>query len=144
MKRIQYLSLLIAVFVSSSIYILFRSSSLRFFKWINKFRLLKTVEDFREGTSQLKEMLPNWILYSLPDGLWIFSYTTLILLIWNNTITKINIIWLVVLFTMIVIHELGQLCNIFKGTFDISDLVFYIAFAIVPFVLFKRIIIYRI
>ncbi|RUA19199.1 MAG: hypothetical protein DSY83_00790 [Flavobacteriia bacterium] len=46
----------------------------------------------RKGTVQLNVRIADWVLFSLPDGLWIFSYVGLILPIRKNSILRNNII----------------------------------------------------
>jgi hypothetical protein len=50
------------------------------FEWFDSVGLLKFICRMRIETTFL---LPNWVEYSLPDGLWIFSYSLYIGSIWN-------------------------------------------------------------
>lgn len=68
----------------------------------------------------------NFITYSLPDGLWLYSFATTIVIIWNGSINKKNIVWISFLAGIALIGELGQFVGIIKGTFDIYDLLAYL------------------
>ncbi len=67
--------------------------------------------------------LPHWMLYNLPDGLWLFSLLQALALLWKNDPEK-NM-WLLVGTLMAIVHEVGQWSGMLPGTFDILDLVMY-------------------
>jgi len=112
------------------IYILFRSEKLIMFRWLDF--LSFSFQNIRALTLGFRNYLPDWFIFSLPDGLWIFSYMSLVLLIWKNKINYRNIIWIVIIPLLVVASEIGQLMNIIQGTFDYNDIVFYIMGAILP------------
>ena len=111
MKKQLFFGHVLTLIIGGLIYILFRTDSLVMFKWFAALSLDKPIEYLRDSTLTVKNHLPDWFLFSLPDGLWIFSYIT---------------------------FELGQLFNIVPGTFDAIDLIFYIAGAVFPLVFFKN------
>jgi hypothetical protein len=63
------------------------------FKWFQNLGIGNEINEIRKLTIPLSKSLPDWILYSLPDGLWVFSYMALMLFIWNRNITAQNILW---------------------------------------------------
>jgi hypothetical protein len=83
--------------------------------------------------------LPNWFLFSLPDGLFLFSYVSLMLAIWNKEVARSGIFWVSSIPVLIILSELGQLFLVVPGTFDIVDLLFYVAGTCIPFFLFHQI-----
>tara|TARA_B100000795_G_scaffold216277_1_gene170160 strand:+ start:431 stop:805 length:375 start_codon:yes stop_codon:yes gene_type:complete len=85
---------------------------------------------------KIYDNLPDWFLYSLPDGIWLFSYLSVLLLIWDNKISKHNIHWVLLIPSIAIFSEIGQLFEIVSGTFDITDLVFYLAGTILPILIF--------
>lgn len=89
-------------------------------------------------TLTAKNSLPDWFLFSLPDGLWIFSYTSLVLLIWRNKINRENFFWIAIIPILIILSELGQLFNIVPGTFDLIDVLLYSLGAILPILIFTE------
>lgn len=120
------------------IYISFRVDSLMMFKWFENFSLRKPIDSLREMTLVHKSLLPDWMLYSLPDGLWVFSYVSLILLLWGNKLSSFNIIWIFLMPIFAIASEVGQLLSLIPGTFDIIDLIFYILGTIIPLIIYNK------
>lgn len=130
---------ILTLFIGGMIYLIFRIETLLMFKWFAVVSLDPPIEYLREMTLTTKNKLPEWFLFSLPDGLWIFSYVTLILYIWKNNITRQNAIWICITPLIIILVEIGQLFNITPGTFDLNDLTFYLLGATSPIFLFTKI-----
>lgn len=134
-------SLLIAHVVSlllgGFIYIAFRAEGLLLFDWAEAIGLSSAIEEVRQFFVPMRQNMANWILYSLPDGLWLFSYISLIIYLWQNQVSKQNLPWLVAVPVFIIVAEFGQMAGIVSGTFDILDVLFYLIGAIIPFVLFN-------
>ena len=72
-------------------------------------------------------LITNYISSYIPDGLWAYSFTSTILIIWNR---QINIFWFVILGICFVIFEIMQSSNIIKGTGDIVDVIVYFLFGL--------------
>jgi len=106
------------------IYIIFRSKSLKMFDWFEKINLSNEIEIIRGYFSNVQ--LPNWIIYNLPDLLWVFSFTSFLFIIWSKRIKKENMFYLIFPTGIGVISEFGQLFSIINGTFDTVDIIFYI------------------
>ena len=123
----------LSLFIGCLIYIAFRQETLILFTWFD----ISYVLEFRLITLPFSQILPNWFLYSLPDGLWVFSYVTISLVYWKNVINKQNIFWIIIIPCIGLSSEIGQLFNILPGTFDKSDLLMYFVGTISPFLLFK-------
>ncbi len=84
--------------------------------------LQKLVFGLREYVSQV--CVPDPILNSLPDGLWVFAFTNWIIFIWNG---RPPWQWLVCGVALGIGSEIGQAFSIVPGTFDFCDLFFYFA-----------------
>jgi hypothetical protein len=108
------------------------------FNWFDKINILEVILDYRLVTLPLGENLPGWFLYSLPDGLWLFSYISVLLTVWNNNISKDNIYWILLVPIIAVFIEFGQLLSIVSGTFDMIDLTFYLIGAVSPILIFTN------
>src|SRR5699024_2134565 len=113
------------------IYLLFRPNDLLLFKWVDFLGLKEIIETFREFAYPLKSNLPDWFIYSLPNGLWLYSLVVSILTIWGHKITQNNIAWIFLAFLVGFGAEFGQLLGIIQGTFDIYDLLTIIFFGII-------------
>ncbi len=106
------------------IYIAFRSVSLRMFGWFDTLGIIEVIDEMRllsEGLS------PNhFILYNLPDLLWITSY----LLFVNALIPRIDrglyLFWVLFMPVLAIVHELMQGFGLAVGSFDYIDLLCYI------------------
>ncbi|MCO5259858.1 MAG: hypothetical protein M9916_06910 [Crocinitomicaceae bacterium] len=79
-----------------------------------------------------KISLPNWIMFNLPDGLWAFSFSSLIAIIWQNSIRKEYMFWLIFSCIVSIIIEISY------GTFDLLDLIFILIGFLIPFIYFKH------
>lgn len=143
MKKKLLLGHILPLMIGGLIYLAFRTDSLLMFKWFDAILLDTPIEYLREMTLTSSKHLPNWFLFSLPDGLWIFSYISLTLVIWRNKITKQNVFWILIIPCFAIISELGQSFKIVSGTFDYTDLTFYFLGVITPLVLFKNSLIFK-
>lgn len=132
------LSSIVSLLIGGCIYLLFRDPSLIFFGWIDDLGFLNEVKAWQLTTAPLKSVLPEWILFSLPDGLWLFSYVCLMLHLWRKSMPWPGLIWTLALPTLAVLFELIQSMVDTLGTFDWLDLLFYLMASIIPFVLFKK------
>ena len=129
---------LFTLLLGGFIYILFRQDSLKMFSWFESVNLSNSISELRLFTLPLSFHLPDWFLYSLPDGLWLFSYISLLLLIWGNVISKQNIHWVLLVPLIAIFSEIGQLIKLVPGTFDIVDLGFYLLGTILPILIFAN------
>ena len=121
--RIKVALVLLAVVILFSggiVYIMFRPDWLLMFDLFKSLHLSNIVESIR----MTHHFLPQWAEYSLPDGLWILSYTLLIGCIWNFDIRRC---WLFITILPIIalVDEILQFYGLVPGTFDLLDLMFY-------------------
>jgi hypothetical protein len=63
----------------------------------------------------------------LPDGLWAYSLTSCILIIWNR---KINLLWLLLTVCLFFVFEFFQALDFIKGTYDVNDIYIYLSFSL--------------
>lgn len=138
MKTTQLIIAILTMIIGGLIYILFRTQTLIMFDWFKILLLEEHIENIRLTTMTYSENLPDWLLFSFPDGLWLFSYITLILVVWKNQINKHSIIWILVVPFYAIILEIGQLLDYWKGTFDFNDLLFYSMGIISPFIIYNN------
>ncbi len=95
------------------------------FEWFSLIGLEDAIQSARTSVFEYKNYLPNWAYFSLPDGLWIYSFTSAILIYWNNDNQKTKL-WLLIPFTTGILIEILQAFKLFSGTFDYLDLTFLI------------------
>lgn len=120
--------------IGGAIYLGYRSGNLVMFQLLNKFGFSDFLNSFRDIGANYS--IYDWIKYSMPDGLWLFSYMFLIDTIWDNHKCVSYYIFLWILPVIAIISELLQFIMIVPGTFDIMDLSCYLM-AIIIFLILK-------
>ncbi|SUX43454.1 hypothetical protein [Chryseobacterium indoltheticum] len=138
MRTKVILNSIIALTIGTLIYLLFRVSTLKIFSWINVFEIDFTKCKLRDLALSYSAALPQWFIFSLPDGLWAFSYTSIMLCIWDFKINSKNIFWILLIPLIAIISEIGQKIKIVSGTYDHYDLLFYIMGFIMPIAFFTK------
>ena len=123
--------------VGGLIYVLYRSDNILFFEWINFFGLLDCVIEARSFFNNNDLLISNFLTQNLPDGLWIYSFTSCLLLIWGDKNTLNKYIYFFVPIALSIVSELCQLFHILPGTFDLLDILAYLFFTILANKLFK-------
>jgi hypothetical protein len=125
MTRIKNIILfvLLPILVGGLIYIVSRPKSLKMFKWFENINIDNLTNSIRDEFIHIE--YPYWVKYNLPDFLWVFSFTSLILIIWNKKIVSENISYIIFPVSVGVLSEIGQLFGIINGTFDLMDILFY-------------------
>lgn len=108
--------------IGAFIYVFFRSKTLRLFSWLEKMGFLDITNDIRSILYPFKRYLPEWCLNSLPDGLWVYSFSAMLFLVWQEFFIQ-NKKFLMLPFALVLIMEVMQLFAIINGTFDVMDLV---------------------
>jgi len=79
----------------------------------------------------------DWIIYCLPDGLWAYSFTSLLLTTNDNShINKLYSLCLVLSIGLAL--EVLQYFHLINGTFDIIDIFFYIFGSILSIFIIKK------
>ncbi|GHB44525.1 hypothetical protein [Mongoliitalea lutea] len=130
------LIVIIPLLVGGLIYIIFRVDTLIMFRWFESIGIQDLIIFLRSLKSEIN--LPEWIIYSLPDGLWIFSFTYCMLVIWDFKLTKNSFFWITIAPIIGLVSELGQLINIVPGTFDIVDLIIVTLSTAIPFLYLRN------
>ena len=136
LKNNIFIHVVIPMLVGGVIYILFREQNILMFRWFDFLGFDYLTTHSKEAFYN-NNMLPFWVKYSLPDGIWVYSMTSLMLIIWHNNTSSFKYIWILIGPFFGLFLELGQLVNIISGTYDHIDLLFTIFFSIIPFLIFK-------
>ena len=118
----------LCVFLCGMMYITFRPDTLKMFHWFKVFGLLDYLDELQHNPARV----PSWMLYNLPDGIWLFAYSILIGCIWNF---KIRDCWMFILVMPFICipHEFLQGLGIMHGTYDPSDVLAYLLAIIAGF-----------
>ena len=122
------------------IYILFRAESLKMFTWFEAMGLSDFIKNIRKARVF---SVPEWVIFSLPDALWLFSFSNIMLILWGYKLSKQSIIWIFAAPIIGLISEFGQAVSVVPGTFDLLDLIFLFFASILPFIIFNKTINYE-
>lgn len=117
------LKVVLPLFLGGIIYILFRTDTLLMFSWFKSFGLGEVITNWRKSTFQ-KYDIPLVLIYSLPDSLWVYSFSNIMLQVWQYNLSLNSIFWLLFVPIVAIFSEVGQFFNLISGTFDLTDLVF--------------------
>jgi len=102
------------------------------FKWLKDLGLLQSIKQLRDTINPIRSYIPNWVYFSLVDGLWTYAFTSAFLLFGDK-----NKYWLVVPFILSVGVEMLQYLRLFKGTYDPLDLLFCMIGYVLPFIIIR-------
>jgi len=75
-------------------------------------------------------IVPSWVFFNLPDGLWGMSLTSTLYLIQGNEITGKNYLLIFSGLIFGVCFEFLQLSKFINGTFDFLDILFIMVFSV--------------
>ena len=125
-KRIVTLILsFTTLFIGGGLYLMCRSECLVMFDWCKAIGIYPFIQQLRPHGN-----FDSWVVYSLPDGLWLFSYIILMGAIWAFDMRK-SLLCSAPLIVIAIGSELLQFPHIVRGTFDIIDLLCYIAGSVI-------------
>lgn len=117
-----HLIALISLLISLYIYLVYRTDATN----INQILNTDSIH-FIQNLRNQSITLPAWIIYSLPEGLWLFATTLCsknLYFTWKDY--KISLIYFPILFSFIV--EFLQATHITNGIFDPMDLIISLCF----------------
>ena len=113
------------VVVGGVIYILWRPTNLFLFSWLRVLHLYRPVIALRVVVQATWPTINGWWLFSLPSGLWMYSFVAALGLIWNPGPIKWFWFWTGGALLIGIGSEFCQLFGILSGRFDVFDLVTY-------------------
>lgn len=103
------------------IYVFFRSNQLLN---VNVDSIYSEINCFKNYSSDIRKLIPDWISYSLTDGIWVYSFTSTFIIISEYVcITNQSIIFFP--YCTSICLEILQLWHIYPGTFDFIDLLMF-------------------
>ena len=121
-NRLCILLCAFAIFLGGIIYILFRPTEIVFFNWIPSVGLDNWFNMTRQKSLSLYPYLPEWIVFSLPNGLWAFAYALLITVIWSGSKSLTKYFWMASIPLLVLGFEILQYSGVIPGTFCVQDI----------------------
>jgi hypothetical protein len=112
------------IFSGGLIYILLRPEEPVFFDWFKSAGLEDLLFKIRQYSLSFNLYVPDWFIYSLPNGLWAFSYSVIITVIWWGSKSHLKYFWIASIPVFNLGFEFMQYSGILRGTFCIPDMVF--------------------
>ena len=125
---------LIPVLFGGLMYLLYRSKSIILFEVLNYLGGSTTVDIVRSKVVHIH--LPDFVVYSLPAGLWTASYLMAMYLCTKQLNKKMRLSLALPLPISAVVLEIMQQFGLCPGIFDICDLVCYL----IPIVMFLKLV----
>lgn len=133
--KVAILNCMIPVSVGGLIYISGRSERLQMFSWFRSIHCDTYINYLRTVMKEpLTSLLPQWALYSLPDALWMYSFTAAVLLLWQRKLT----IYLLIPFLLGAGSEAGQYFHLVRGTYDSNDMICYCAGSLLSILIINK------
>ena len=131
MNRFQILTVVIGVLsllVGGSLYLLYRPDTLVMFEVCKNLGIYDFIISLRP-----QDTINSWMVYSLPDGLWLLAYILLMAALWNFDVRKSLRASFPLAFIAIG-SELLQIPHLIPGVFDWMDLLCYVMACIIGFI----------
>jgi hypothetical protein len=129
-RKLFFLSIhvLLPLVAGGLVYLCWRAPNLLMFKWFGALGFESSITSLRAATAAAQTAVPHWLIYSLPDGLWVYALTSLMILLWRHADSlAIKMFWLSMGLLLGAGSELAQLAGILPGAFDPIDLLVCLA-----------------
>lgn len=125
------LHVLVPVMVGATIYLSWRSPTLLVFQWVRSWNLSSTVAAWRHTLAPLQGSIPRWVLFSLPDALWVYALTACMTMVWMRRQTEWAArLWIASGAFLGCSAEIVQWSGAIPGTYDSVDLLLSAAAAL--------------
>lgn len=123
-RRMIFFLSAFALMAGVGIYVFFRSGGFVFHRWLRIVGFEGIVEKGQSLAEKITEKLPDWFLYSLPNGLWAFAYALLISYIWAGRTSWLKYFWFASIPILVLGFEGLQGLGLSRGTFSLLDIIF--------------------
>ena len=122
--KLLLVNFVLPISIGTLIYLLFRPLHLTVFHWANAIGFYSAVIKAR-ALFDIGYLMPEWLVYSLPNGLWAYSFMFFMSFIWGDVKSMNKTFFIVLVVVLTVGSELGQLLGLVPGTFCLADMFFY-------------------
>jgi hypothetical protein len=124
-KRVTILHVGLPVLAGGLMYLAFRSADHLLFRWADALGLGSLVAMLRVWAVPLRPT-NEWILYSLPDALWLYAFVYFMAVTWRGRSLEARL-WCALPPALAFGSEIAQGVGLLQGTFAVGDLVAYAA-----------------
>lgn len=118
-RKFLYILSFVSLTIGGFLYITYRPLGLKMFEWFKLIGAEKFIFSLRQVFSSYTP--PDFFIYNLPYGLWSFSLSTFLILIWKFKFEKGLLFYLTISFCLVIGPEFLQYSKAIPGTFDIID-----------------------
>lgn len=125
------------ILLGGLIYLAWRPTAVIFFSWLETLGFSGSVQAIRAVATPWKEFIPGWALFSLPDALWSYAFTSGLCFVWASHKCWQRSFWILIPLTLSIGSECLQESEILIGTFDWIDLCLSSAACILGLILFS-------
>lgn len=118
----QLVHMVAPIVAGGVLYLSWAPSTLKLFSWLDRLGMTPVVRTWRQWTWGYKDYVPGWVIYHVPDFLWVYALTMIMAGLWWQETDRRRLL----IYTGLVMGsgwELGQLTGWIAGTFDPLDLI---------------------
>jgi hypothetical protein len=120
--RFFVLHVILPIALGGIIYTCWRKPSLLMFSWYHTIGLETFISLSRQYAAPFYGLLPQWVIFSLPNGLWVYAMTAFMAYVWHNSESAfLRTVWLSIGLLLGVGSEILQAAGVISGTFDLTD-----------------------
>ena len=117
----RYILAVALLVVGGMIYLCSRVETLLMFSWCEGLGVQHEVQSMRHDVGGAFALCPDWVRFSLPNGLWVLAGLLLLDTIWGRRFQKDKVFWLAMFWFVAMGSEFGQGVGLVPGTFDWND-----------------------
>ncbi len=121
-----------AVVLGGTIYLLFRPRSLLLFRWVEALGLSDFLHAIRSSWAPVRPWLPDWVVFSLPGGLWVLGLRLYLDTVWAGASGARAHIGVSLALVGGLGSEIAQALGWLPGCADLGDAALYSLGAILP------------
>ncbi len=125
------------ILIGGFMYLAWRPTTLIVFDWFDALGFSGAVQAIRAVAAPWKGIIPDWVLFSLPDALWSYAFTCGLCFVWAKKRCWQRSFWIFVPLVLSIGIECLQVAGFLNGTFDWIDLCLSSAACILALILFS-------
>jgi len=118
----RFMVALSMLLVGGFIYLTYRVDTLLMFGWFERLGMADIIQALRYWGEQYPLTPPKWVVYSLPNALWLCSGLLILGSIWGDRPSTEMRLWLSGFLAIAIGGEIGQATGAIPGSFDWHDI----------------------